>query len=283
MDHRYKKFLTLVETGSFSAAAKQLHVSQPAITIAIASLELKLGKKLLVRNKQHVELTDDGEIVLDAAKKINKYHDAMIDSLQDSNTNIEHAGFIDSLAHLLYTSPGKNTLLGNIEVMVDNSVRILNDLSTKQIDFGVITGQPGPIPDDISVLKLQDESFVFVTSPAHAPKHAVTKITDWLAYNQASTTYKHFIRQFKKNSLNVTPIFYSTSMELLKDMAIAGNGIALLPHHFVAKEIMEQKLAVVKTKPMYRPIWIVSRKSDKKPKILEPLALKINKLLSSDA
>lgn len=280
MDHRYKKFLTLVETGSYSLTAKQLHVSQPAITIAIASLELKLGKKLLIRNKQRVELTPEGEAVLLAAKKINKIHENMLSSLYNNNAAVVHVGIIDSIAHLLFTSSNENKLLGNIEVMVDNSVRIINDLASKQIDFGFITGQAAPLSDNILVHKLLDEQFIFVTSPANAPKQAVMEISDWLAFNQASTTYSHFIQQFINNGLHITPVFYSTSMELLKDMAKAGNGTALLPRHFVTNEIENNTLAIVKTKPMYRPIWIVSRKSDKKPKLLEPLTNRINSLLA---
>jgi DNA-binding transcriptional LysR family regulator len=51
MDHRYKKFLAVAETGSFSAAAKKLHVTQPAITLAIGSLERAFGVKLYTRKK----------------------------------------------------------------------------------------------------------------------------------------------------------------------------------------------------------------------------------------
>ena len=280
MDHRYKKFLTLVETGSYSLAAKRLHVSQPAITIAITSLELKLGKKLLRRNRQNIELTEDGKTVLAVAKKINKNYEAMLNELASNNKKVEQVGFIDSIAYLLYTSPEKSSLLGNIEVMVDNSIRIINDLANKQIDFGFITGQPQSLGDDIEVHKLNDEAFVFVVSGKKTVKVS-NKIDDWLAFNQASTTYKHFVEQFRKNGLKVTPVFYSTSLELLKDMAIAGNGTALLPYHFVEKDIADGKLSIVKTKPMFRPIWIVSRKNNMQPRLLEPLTNQINKLLTN--
>lgn len=282
MDNRYKKFITVVELGSFSAAAKHLHVSQPAITIAIASLERSLGKKLFVRHKRTIELTADGEIVLQTAKRIDQEIMNMHSQLQ-SNTKSSrtHVGFIDSIAYLLYSSPKEKPLLSNIEVMVDNSSRIINDLVTKQIDFGFITGQPTSLTKDITVHKLRDESFVFVTSPNKAPPRAVTKIDNWLAFNQDSTTYRHFTRQFKKYGLCVNPTFYATSMELLKKMAIAGEGVALLPHHFVQDDIASNKLAIVRTQPMLRPIWIIARKDSTKPGLLEPLAQKINLLLSA--
>lgn len=284
MDQRYKKFLTVVELGSFSAAAKHLHVSQPAITISMASLERSIGKKLIVRKRHVIELTTDGEIVLKAAKRIN-HEIELMEALLDKSvaTPLAHIGFIDSIAHLLYASPRQTSSLNNIEVMVDNSSRIIDDLASRQIDLGFITGQPAPLAKNIDIYKLHDEPFVFVASPANAPGHSVKEISNWLAFNQGSTTYRHFVRQFKKYGLTVKPQFYSTSMELLKDMAIAGNGTALLPSHFVESAIKNKLLVIVETEPMYRPIWIITRKDDAKPSIFEPLADRINDLLTHNS
>lgn len=281
MDQRYKKFLKVVEFGSFSAAAKQLRVSQPAITIAIASLEHSLDTKLLLRNRHSIELTSAGKIVHAAALRIQAEIESMHSQLHGGlSTPVAHVGLIDSIAHLLYASPKEKPLLSNIEVMVDNSVRIINDLVNGVIDFGFITGQPEPLAGNIATYKLHDEPFVFVTSPAHAPNGVVSEIPEWLAFNQESTTYRHFVYQFKKRRLNVTPTFYSTSLDLLKDMAIAGNGIALLPMHFVQTSLDNGLLTVVDVAPLYRPIWIISRKDGAKPTLFEPLAAKINELLA---
>jgi DNA-binding transcriptional LysR family regulator len=281
MDQRYRKFLTLVNFGSFSAAARELRVSQPAITISIASLERSLGKKLITRKRHAIELTHDGEIVYETAKKIDEVVRQMQDRLRTGVSEpIAHIGLIDSIAHLLYSSSKERPLLANIEVMVDNSRRIISDVLANQIDFGFITGQPEALDKEIVTYKLHDEPFVFVTSPAKAPDQPVTEISNWLAFNQDSTTYRHFVKQFNKYGLTVVPTFYSTSLDLLKDMAIAGNGAALLPRHFVEAAIENKLLVIVDTEPMYRPIWIISRKNDAKPSVFEPLAAKINELLA---
>lgn len=280
MDHRYKKFLTLVEQGSFSSAAKALRISQPAITISIASLEHSLGKKLIIRRKKLIELTPYGEIVYKASKKIDAEVNAMNFKLSETNQgNTTHVGLIDSIAHLLYSTPKQNSILDNIEVMVDNSIRIINELSNGKIDVGLITGQPDSLNQAINVQKLHNEPFVFVTSPDKVPKQEVIEINNWLAYNQASTSYKHFVKQCKKQGIIIKPSFYSTSMELLKEMAMAGNGIALLPLHFVKNDISKGKLGVIKTKPLFRPLWIISRKSNNTLKLQVDLYNHINQLL----
>lgn len=281
MDQRYKKLVAVVEFGSFSAAAKQLRVSQPAITIAIASLERSLGKKLLIRNRQTVKLTPEGEVVYASALRIREEIDSMQSLLHgDAKTPLTHVGLIDSIAHLLYASPKEKILLSNIEVMVDNSVRIINDLISGSIDFGLITGQPRPLANDITAHKLHDEQFIFVTAPTNAAVGPANTIRDWLAFNQDSTTYKHFMHQFKKKRLKVTPSFYSTSMDLLKDMAIAGNGTALLPVHFVQPALDNGLLVEVDVEPLYRPIWIITKKDGAQTTLFEPLVTKINELLA---
>lgn len=278
MDHRYKKFLAVAETGSFSAAAKKLRVSQPAVTLAVASLERAFGAKLYVRKKYAIELTPQGKIVANASKKIAAEIDKMkIELAKSDATKQFQVGIIDSIAHLLYASKDI-TFISNIEVMVDNSKRIISELLSDKIDIGIITGQPTTMTNDVSVYKLHDEEFVFVCAPYLVPATPVQKIDDWLAFNQDSTTYRHFVKLFKKEQLDITPVFYSTTMELLKEMAVAGKGTALLPKHLVKQSIENGTLEIVQTKPMYRPIWLVSRK-DTDISDIEKFKTHLNKLL----
>lgn len=278
MDHRYKKFLAVAEEGSFSAAAKKLKVTQPAITLAVASLERAFAVKLYTRKKYAVELTEQGRVVAAYAKKMSDEFNKMKQQLNVSSKNAHYnIGIIDSIAHLLYTSTDI-LIRANVEVMVDNSRRILRDVSDGTIDFGVITGQPTALGNDIVIHKLKDEEFVFVCAPYMVPSHPVTTISDWLAINKDSTSYRHFIRLFKKEGLQVTPVFYSTSMELLKEMAVAGKGAALLPRHFVNESLMNGTLDIVETRPMYRPIWAVMRNKNTVP--LETISNKVDSLLT---
>ncbi len=277
MDHRYKKFLAVAEEGSFSGAAKKLKVTQPAVTLAVASLERAFGVKLYTRKKYAVELTEQGKIVASAAKKMSEEFEKMKNKLNADDKHAQYQiGIIDSIAHLLYSSTDM-LVRANIEVMVDNSRRILRDVADGTIDMGVITGQPTTISGEISVHKLKNEEFIFVCAPYLVPPKSVIKVDDWLAINKDSTSYRHFVKLFKKSGLQVTPVFYSTSMELLKEMAVAGKGTALLPRHFVEESLANGTLEVVVTQPMYRPIWAVSRK---KHLHLEDIPTQVNDLLA---
>jgi LysR family transcriptional activator of dmlA len=63
-------FLRVIEAGSFSAAARQLEVSPPAVTKLVAALEREIGTRLLHRDAHRVALTPDGEIYLKTCSRI---------------------------------------------------------------------------------------------------------------------------------------------------------------------------------------------------------------------
>lgn len=63
-------FNAVVEAGSFTAAAIQLHISQPPLSVAIAKLESEVGVPLLVRTPRGVDPTSAGRYLLDASSRI---------------------------------------------------------------------------------------------------------------------------------------------------------------------------------------------------------------------
>ena len=65
-----RSFVAVVENGSFSAAARSLHLSQPAVTMQIQSLEADIGATLLDRQYRRIELTEAGRLLLPVAQEV---------------------------------------------------------------------------------------------------------------------------------------------------------------------------------------------------------------------
>ena len=63
-------FMCISECGSFTKAAEQLHITQPSLSKAIAELEVEAGTILLLRTKSGVQLTQEGQIVLEQVRNI---------------------------------------------------------------------------------------------------------------------------------------------------------------------------------------------------------------------
>src|SRR5258707_11273026 len=65
-----RAFIAIVEEGSLSAAARRLHVSQPALSQIAATLERQLGVPLLVRSSTGVRATEIGATLLNEARAV---------------------------------------------------------------------------------------------------------------------------------------------------------------------------------------------------------------------
>jgi DNA-binding transcriptional LysR family regulator len=70
MDDRLRKFVTLVDAGGFTKAATGLHLSQPALSVAIAKLERELRAPLLVHGVRPLTLTPAGRLAYTAGKDL---------------------------------------------------------------------------------------------------------------------------------------------------------------------------------------------------------------------
>lgn len=69
-DFRLKVFITAARTLSFTRAAEQLCISQPAVSKHVAELEARYGLQLFTRRGSRLELTDAGRTLLDAAERL---------------------------------------------------------------------------------------------------------------------------------------------------------------------------------------------------------------------
>ena len=78
-----RAFVAIADSGTFTAAAQQVHVTQAAISMQIRQLETELGAKLFVRAPRRVVLTEAGEQLLQRARHILRDHDAAVDEVAD--------------------------------------------------------------------------------------------------------------------------------------------------------------------------------------------------------
>lgn len=84
-DFRLKVFLTTAQQKSFTKAARELNISQPAVSQNVAELEQQVGDTLFERGRGEVTLTQKGEILLKYAEKILHLYDNLNTELIPSN------------------------------------------------------------------------------------------------------------------------------------------------------------------------------------------------------
>lgn len=78
-----RAFAAIAETGTFTAGALRVHITQAAISMQIKQMELELGAPLFVRAPRRVFLTEAGEALLERARRILREHDAAVAEIAD--------------------------------------------------------------------------------------------------------------------------------------------------------------------------------------------------------
>ena len=143
-------FRVISETGSFLSASKDLNTSQPALTRTIKLLEFNLKKKLFLRSKKGIALTEEGKILLDYSKK-NSQENIKIKSLiqnfkkglnQDDNDFIT-IGIPPTLPssfkeHFIWFIK-QNFSNSRIKVVDENSFNLEQKLKQKKVDYAIST------------------------------------------------------------------------------------------------------------------------------------------------
>ena len=99
-------FIQIVKSGTYSAAAKQLYLSQPALSKAVKHLEEELGAKLLVQGDKRSEPTDVGRVLFERGQQlIREYNDLLgaVDEANSRNRGRLHFGIPYGLGPVSYT------------------------------------------------------------------------------------------------------------------------------------------------------------------------------------
>lgn len=263
MQHELDKFLCVVEAQSFSGAAKKLHISQPALSMAIKNLEKSLGTELLLRQGRGFVVTEAGQVVLGHAKKIRLSMDNLKSELADELQSVRtlKVGMIDSIGDLLFADENEIDET-NLQVTVANSKTLIDMLARDQLDIVLIT-KPDVIRGNFTVEEMGLEKFKLVSAPEMAREVAdnikVNRlIPKMLTYDQKSTTFAKITRQIGAAKLKFQPIFYSTSPDLIRSMAIRGRGAALLPASKIADDLTNGTLVEIKDVEFSRGIMAVT-------------------------
>lgn len=148
-----KAFVAVAETGSFSLAAEQLHLTQPAITRRIQLLEESTGTRLFDRLGRQVLLTEAGRTLLPRAQQILALLASTLQELQDLSGEVQGQLRLLTSHHIgLHRLPGVLREYKQRYPGVKLNIRFFNSQETHQRildgegDLGITTLEPGELP-----------------------------------------------------------------------------------------------------------------------------------------
>lgn len=166
-----KTFITLSELKNFTQTADRYYIVQSTVTNRIMELEKGLGKKLFIRNRKNVELTDEGQHFLSYAKRIVALEEAAIAELSMLHTFSEtlRVGTVNTVYDCYLTRP----IMDFIQTYTDISMKVIIDHSgplMRMLQDGTVDIVFAYIPLKKAGFVCQpfhSDELVLVTSPEH--------------------------------------------------------------------------------------------------------------------
>lgn len=164
-----KTFITLSELKNFTQTADRYYIVQSTVTNRIMELEKELGKKLFVRNRKNVELTDEGHHFLSYAKRIVALEASAIEELSMLHTFSEtlRIGTVNTVYDCYLITPIKKYMKSHpdvsVKVIIDHSgpmLRMIQDGTVDMVFSYVPLKKTG-----FSCLPFRSDELVLVTSP----------------------------------------------------------------------------------------------------------------------
>jgi len=180
-------FIRVVETGSFSAAARQLRVGQPAVSKTIAQLEERLGVQLLVRSTQRLTPTEAGQTFYERAKRAIEEVDEAEMAARGASTSLSGELRISAAVTFarLHVVPRLSAFLERHPALEMDV--ILDDRSIDPIEAGVhVALRMGSLADSSLVArKIGQSPRLVLGTPAYFRKHGEPQEPADLAAHQA--------------------------------------------------------------------------------------------------
>ena len=282
MEDRLRKFAQLVDSGSFTRAAAELHISQPALSTAVAKLERELKAPLLVRGARPLAMTPAGELAYQAAKELEVRADNLrlrLAELAEQPIALR-IGMIDSIADTLFSSGAGLELAkdARISLVVNNSRYLAEAVERGDIDVALIARQRGKLPATLESRPVADEPLVVVARPG------ISTLSSFIAYDQLSNTFRLVNEAFKKYGVKPTVSFYSTSPDVTLRLVLQNHGSAALPYLLVREQLKNGELHMLGGQAPWfipRPIVFIRRRDRVLPVALVTLVQQIGQILDA--
>ena len=286
--NQLRAFYQTAKSMSFSAAAKNLFVSQPAVTKQVKSFEEHCGLNLFVRKGSNLLLTDEGKIILGYAKKLfdcEKTLEDVIEGITNLNRGSFHVGTAKTYAryfmpHLISTF---HRYYPRIEIKLDegSSLDMLRNLADLKIQIAIVAWFED-IPD-VGYLPLYREEVVFILSPDHRladrTEISISELKDEPIIMRETGSGTRQLVNYVLSENNIVPniMMESSDAEMVKLLVQHGEGVAFLVRAAVSTELLDGRLKAVPIKGASMFLEVCAAYLDSSP--LSPAAIAFLRIL----
>lgn len=256
MDLHLKVFVTVVEKENFSKTAEELHMTQPAVSQYIRTLEENIGTRLLERTNKYVRLNKAGEIVYHHAKEILGLHATMqnlVDDLMEQAKGPLTVGasytFGEYVLPSLFAKLKKSYPDIEPSLTIGNTSEIAHLVATHQLDVGIVEGHFKE--KELNVEEFAVDTMVVVAAPDHILTQKdqvdIEELVNetWIVREKGSGTREATDQMFQNFQFTPMQIMNFGSTQSIKGAVEVGLGVTLLSKWAVQKELKNDNLRVI--------------------------------------
>jgi DNA-binding transcriptional LysR family regulator len=261
--------IAVVDTGSFTAAAQALGVSQPAVSLAVKRLEKRLGTALLVRTRRRITPSRPGEILVAGARLAFESLDDAFATIADEQ--VEPSGRVILGCHESLAAYALPTFMARflraypkVEIKLWNgtSAQVEHELVHGRVDLGLIVN-PTDHPDTVVLPAFDDsvELFHCLSSAASTPAADLLAQVP-LIYVPELRQSQDVLSRLRARSTPLSRLLPCSSLELVKSLVIDQVGIGILPRRVAMHATRKKLRSLSPPMPRYRDHITIVRRYD---------------------
>ena len=249
-----RAFVAIAESGTFTAGALRVHVTQAAISMQIRQLETEIGAKVFVRAPRHVILTEAGEQLLRRARHILREHDAALDEIAELAGAERGRLRIGSASAMVLTEQLPSILkelrkqhpAADISVTSGTSEVLVDQILAGEVDIAFVS-----LPVDVRGIKterLSEDQLVAIASPRHKLSKqktisAYTLAGERLILGERGGNTRRLIDQFfAQAGVSLRVAMELSRQQAIKRMVEEDMGVGIVPLQSVKEEVEKGRL-----------------------------------------
>jgi LysR family transcriptional regulator, nitrogen assimilation regulatory protein len=268
-------FSTIVREGSFSRAARKLHVGQPALSKQIQALERELGVELLVRLPGGVRPTFAGARLDEMAQTLLTYVDDIRSAVREAAASLVGTvrlglspSLVSGLAGYLQGRFAREHPQARIEIVEALPMFLSEWIEEGRLDLGVFTHQPGHENPHLSVTVVGSDEMLLVAKQgtlSDVGDHASPSVLQSLRL-----VLTPGFRDLLRASLELGQVSDDTgsrtdSIHMVRDLVARGEYCSVLPYAFVRDELDAGTLTAMAFVPVLERQLVAATRTGRQP------------------
>ena len=285
-DRRLQVFYTVARLLSFTKAAEELHMTQPAVTFQVRQLEEQFNTRLFDRTHNRISLTEAGKKVYECGERIFEIYSEMDNSVRQLTGDVSGVLILGASTTIAeYMLP---VLLGDfkaehpdvtVRLKVANTDGIVSQVENNAIDLGVVEA---PVTNkNLVVEECSTDQLVVIVPPGHElANEAVIPLKrlgdfPFICREEGSGTREVMLENMHVAGMGPGELNVSMelgSLEAIKGAVEAGMGISVISAATIQKELKLGTLVAIKTEPpIVRPFSFVHQKQKFRMRAMDEL------------